>query len=115
MSPKHDFERLSVHASLVGGIHLSKTWAVSDPPLKLNVAWVELKPPPIHPTQTLLGPPMEDSDPPLDISKGFWGLKTWPFEGPKSIGSVWVKNTRTARDLRAVAWCHGHLLCERRQ
>ena len=33
---------------------------------------------------------MEDPDPPLDTPEGFWGLKTWMFEGPKSIGSLWV-------------------------
>ena len=46
--------------------------------------------------QKLLGFPMEDPDPPLDTSEGFWGLKTWRFEGPKSIGSVWAANLRPA-------------------
>ena len=36
-------------------------------------------------TQTLLGLPMEDPDPALEISEGFWGLKTWKFESPKSF------------------------------
>ena len=40
-------------------------------------------------TQTLLGLPMEDPDPPLDTPEVFWGVKTWLFEGPASIGSVW--------------------------
>ena len=35
------------------------------------------------------GLPMEDTDPPFNTPEGFWGLKTWPFEGPKSIGSIW--------------------------
>ena len=35
-------------------------------------------------SQTLLGLPMEDPDPPLDTPEGFWGLKTW-LEGPKQI------------------------------
>ena len=37
----------------------------------------------ILPTQTLLGLPMEDPDLPFDTPEGFWGLKTWLFEGPK--------------------------------
>ena len=33
---------------------------------------------------------MEDPTPPLDTAEVFRGLKTWLFEGPKSIGSLWA-------------------------
>ena len=33
---------------------------------------------------------MEDPTHPLDTPEVFGGLKTWLFEGPKYIGSLWV-------------------------
>ena len=42
-------------------------------------------------TQRLLGLSMEDPTPPLDTPEVVGGLKTRLFEGPKSLGSLWVE------------------------
>ena len=43
-----------------------------------------------HISQRLLGLSTEDPAPPLDTPEAVGGLKTRLFEGPKSIGSLWV-------------------------
>ena len=47
--------------------------------------------------QRLLGLSMEDPTPPLDTPEVVGGIKTWLFEGPKSIGSFWVRKREERR------------------
>ena len=64
---------------------------------------------PFSSTQRLLGLSMEDPTPPLDTPEGSWGLKTRKVEGPKSIGSLWVRELCTYNSVKGWPWARPNL------